>query len=58
MLTKTISNMLMGLERDGIAVIRNFLTAKQLQGMQTALDARLEDRAPRDQQVSVQSPAG
>jgi Phytanoyl-CoA dioxygenase (PhyH) len=41
MLTETTSNALIGLERDGIAVIPNFLTANQLQGMQTAFDARL-----------------
>src|SRR6266699_1351344 len=41
MLTDTASDVLTSLERDGIAVIQNFLTAKQLQGMKTAFDARL-----------------
>src|ERR1700732_3970436 len=41
MLTDIASEVLTSLERDGIAVIQNFLTADQLQGMRTAFDARL-----------------
>jgi len=41
MFTETISDVLRSLERDGIVVIPNFLTNNQLQGMQTAFDARL-----------------
>jgi hypothetical protein len=41
MLTDISSDVLASLERDGIAVIQNFLTADQLQGMRTAFDARL-----------------
>jgi hypothetical protein len=41
MLTDTASELLTSLERDGIAIIQNLLTADQLQGMQTAFDARL-----------------
>ncbi|PYU29975.1 MAG: hypothetical protein DMG31_14930 [Acidobacteria bacterium] len=41
-LTNTASDVLTSLERDGIAVIQNFLTTNQLQRMQTAFEARLQ----------------
>jgi hypothetical protein len=41
MLTDIASDVSTGLERDGIAVLQNFLTADQLTGMRTAFDARL-----------------
>jgi len=41
MLTDTTIDVLRSMERDGIAVIPNFLTTNQLKGMQTAFDARL-----------------
>jgi hypothetical protein len=40
MLVETATGVLKSLERDGIAVIHNFLTTDQLQGMQHAFDAR------------------
>lgn len=41
MLTSTASELLTSLERDGIAVIQDFLTADQLEDMRTAFDSRL-----------------
>jgi hypothetical protein len=41
MLTDIASDVLTSLERDGIVVMQNFLTADQLYGMRTAFDARL-----------------
>jgi hypothetical protein len=40
-LTDTVNEVLKSLERDGIAVIQDFLTPNQLQRMQTAFGARL-----------------
>jgi len=40
-LTETVNYVLKNLERDGIAIIQDFLTTGQLQRMQTAFDARL-----------------
>jgi len=41
MLTDIVSDVLRSLERDGVAVIPNFVSANQLQGMRAAFDARL-----------------
>jgi hypothetical protein len=40
-LTDTTKDVLRSLERDGVAVIPNFLTTKQLHSMQTAFEAKL-----------------